>query len=72
MWPDCVSNPGHLTYESRALPTAPRGPANFRGSNFTILASIRRGGGGGGGGQILKVRICSSRSKFLPLRVDPI
>ena len=27
MWPDRVSNPGPLTYESRALPTALRGPA---------------------------------------------
>ena len=28
MWPDRVSNPGPLTYESGALPTALRGPAN--------------------------------------------
>ena len=27
MWPDRVSNPGHLTHESGALPTAQRGPA---------------------------------------------
>ena len=27
MWPDRVSNPGRLTYESGALPTALRGPA---------------------------------------------
>ena len=27
MWPDRVSNPGHLTYESGALPTALRGSA---------------------------------------------
>ena len=27
MWPDLVSNPGPLTYESGALPTALRGPA---------------------------------------------
>ena len=29
MWPDWVSNPGHLTYnyESGALPTELRGPA---------------------------------------------
>ena len=27
MWLDRVSNPGPLTYESSALPTAPRGPA---------------------------------------------
>ena len=27
MWPDRVSNPGPLTYESGALPAALRGPA---------------------------------------------
>ena len=27
MWPGRVSNPGPLTYESGAPPTAPRGPA---------------------------------------------
>ena len=27
MWPDRVSNPGPLTYESGSLPTALRGPA---------------------------------------------
>ena len=27
MWPDQVSNPGPLTYESGALPTALHGPA---------------------------------------------
>ena len=27
MWPDWVSSPGHLTYESGALLTALRGPA---------------------------------------------
>ena len=38
MWPDRVSNPGPLTYESGALPTALRGPAsafrNHEGSTF--------------------------------------
>ena len=29
MWPDRVSNPGPLTYESGALPIAPRSPATF-------------------------------------------
>ena len=29
MWPDRVSNPGPLTYESDALPTALRGPPIF-------------------------------------------
>ena len=28
MWPDRVSNPGPLTYESGALPIALRGPAS--------------------------------------------
>ena len=28
MWPDRVANPGPLTYESGALPTALRGPAD--------------------------------------------
>ena len=30
MWPDRVSNPGPLTYESGALPTALCGPARKR------------------------------------------
>ena len=29
MWPDRVSNPRPLTYESGALPTALRGPARL-------------------------------------------
>ena len=29
MWPDRVSNPGPLTYESGALPTALRSPVAF-------------------------------------------
>ena len=29
MWPDRVSNPVPLTYESGALPTALRGPAVY-------------------------------------------
>ena len=29
MWPDWVSNPGPLTYESGALPTALRGLAKY-------------------------------------------
>ena len=33
MWPDRVSNPGPLTYESGALPTAQRGPAWCCGGN---------------------------------------
>ena len=32
MWPDRVSNPGPLTYESGALPTAQRGPAKGKRS----------------------------------------
>ena len=30
MWPDRVSNPGPLTYESGALLTALRGPAELK------------------------------------------
>ena len=57
MWPDWVSKPGPLTYESGALPTALRGPA-YRGSNSTIFASLFRG--------------VSCTREFLPLRVDPM
>ena len=43
MWPDRVSNPGPLSYESGALPTALRGLAcewvYFRGRNLSIFAS---------------------------------
>ena len=55
MWPDLVSNPGPLTYESGALPTALRSSARTRrigvvtdspvattGRNEAILTSIRR------------------------------
>ena len=31
MWPDRVSNPGPLTFESGALPTALRGPTGNAG-----------------------------------------
>ena len=34
MWPDRVSNPGPLTYQSGALPTALRGPASFKSNCF--------------------------------------
>ena len=30
MWPDWVSNPGPLTYETGALPTALRSPASYQ------------------------------------------
>ena len=36
MWPDPVSNPGPLTYESGALPTALCGPANKNVKQETI------------------------------------
>ena len=42
MWPDRVSNPGPLTYESGALPIALRGPP--------ARCECVGGGGGGGGG----------------------
>ena len=37
MWPDRVSNPGPLTYESGALPIALRGPACAKGIFFLIV-----------------------------------
>ena len=43
MWPDRVSNPGSLTYESGALPIALRGPAQIRGSRIGYLAVISCG-----------------------------
>ena len=36
MWPDRVSNPGPLTYESGALPTALRGPARYVVSSLIV------------------------------------
>ena len=43
MWPDRISNPGPLTYESDGLPTALRSPALseeifFLPSNFILNA----------------------------------
>ena len=44
MWPDRVSNPGPLTYESGALPTALHGLATFirtgMAAGITELAKI--------------------------------
>ena len=40
MWPDRVSNPGPLTYESGDLPTALRGPA-VRDKSM-VCAPVRR------------------------------
>ena len=40
MWPDQVSNPGPLTYESGALPTALRGPARVYRVFWDRLASF--------------------------------
>ena len=37
MLPDRVSNPGPLTYESGALPTALRGPANEKVNNNEMV-----------------------------------
>ena len=48
MWPDRVLNPGPLTYESGALPTALRGSAT----------GGREGGGGQTGRQALKWQGC--------------
>ena len=43
MWPDRVSNPRPLTYESGALPTALRGPAQSKEttSRLNKMASLR-------------------------------
>ena len=51
MWPDRVSNPGPLTYESSALPTALRGPAALERSAMKLL------GGGGGASTSLRSTI---------------
>ena len=40
MWPDRVSNPGPLTYESGALPTALSGPAYIRGVQYNLVKDI--------------------------------
>ena len=40
MWPDRVSNPGPLTYESGALPTALRGPANSLVTNTVVITRV--------------------------------
>ena len=38
MWPDRVSNPGPLTCESGALPTALRGPAKIKTVSKTNIS----------------------------------
>ena len=40
MWPDRVSNPGPLTYESGVLPIALRGPAGMEWNIHDNLYSI--------------------------------
>ena len=40
MLPDRVSNPGPLTYESGALPTALRGPALLHNNQVGIIGNI--------------------------------
>ena len=40
MWPDRVSNPGPLTYESDALPTALRGPAKLQRTGTVKILCI--------------------------------
>ena len=39
---DRVSNPGPLTYESGALPTALRSPAHNRSNTFQDFADVSR------------------------------
>ena len=40
MWPDRISNPGPLTYESGALPTALCGPAKIIVEDFCVHGSF--------------------------------
>ena len=40
MWPDQVSNPGPLTYESGALPTELRDPADPSRDTFQEMSTI--------------------------------
>ena len=42
MWPDRVSNPGPLTYDSDALPTALRGPANLGLIPVLLIRKVNR------------------------------
>ena len=42
MWPDQVLNPGPLTYESGALPTALPGPAAPLEANIVFVVGILR------------------------------
>ena len=41
MWPDRVSNPGPLTYESGALPTVLRGPATSYEPDILIIQNAK-------------------------------
>ena len=45
MWPDRVSNPGPLTYESGALPTALRRPAVMIRQEHCIYCGYLEGDG---------------------------
>ena len=42
MWPDWVSNPGPLTYESDALPTALHGPAHNLEPKIARLVDVEK------------------------------
>ena len=44
MWPDWVSNPGPLTYESGALPTGLRGPAPTVSKPLKFYCNFTKGG----------------------------
>ena len=63
MWPDRVSNPGPLTYESGALPTALRGAAK------TALFAIAHANFDNY--QFVKCLV-GINFFFFPLRVDPV
>ena len=52
MWLDRVSNPGPLTSESGALPTALSGPPPLPESEMTVSMKVAGGKWGGGGGVV--------------------
>ena len=52
MLPDRVLNPGPLTYESGALPTALRGPASMKAWGEGIRRKGEAGGEGGVGHKV--------------------
>ena len=58
MWPDQVSNPGPLTYESGALPTVLRGPAHQKCKKKLPFTSRRQDKYGP---EVIKLFSCSTQ-----------